>query len=95
MMHCRTVNSRTCFERSRRASWNDSRLDDIQSHQQLRTLTDSIPLMRIKALKVDIDINVGHENAKQLLLQAVKNNFSLRSVDGKERLQIGSERGYL
>ena len=39
--------------------------------------------MRIKVLKVDIDINIDHENAKQLLLQAVKNNFSLRSVDGK------------
>ena len=38
--------------------------------------------MRIKVLKVYIGIDVDHENAKQLLLRAVKNNFSLRSVDG-------------
>jgi len=52
------------------------------SHQQLRSLTDSIPLMRIKKLKIDVDGDryVEEEDAKQLLLQAVKNNFSLRSV---------------
>ena len=54
----------------------------IQTQQQLRTLTDSIPLMRIKALYVVVDIDFGEENYKQLFLQAAKNNFSLRFVDG-------------
>jgi len=54
----------------------------IQSQQQLRTLTDSIPLMRIKELQVVIADDFVEENIKQLLLQAVKNNFSLRSVQG-------------
>ena len=55
----------------------------VRSHQQLRTLTDSIPLMRtIKKLEIDVDGDryVEEEDVKQLLLQAVKNNFSLRSV---------------
>ena len=56
----------------------------VHSHQQLRALTDSIPLMRIKVLEVVVESESGFggENYKQLLLQAVKNNFSLRSVDG-------------
>jgi len=68
------------------------KIGDINSHQQLRTLTDSIPLMHVKVLKVESDINVGHENAKQLLLQAVKNNFSLQSVDCKDFGHNGFER---
>ena len=58
----------------------------IETQQQLRTLTDSIPLMRIKALCVVIDINFGEENYKQLFLQAAKNNFSLRFIKGNSAL---------
>jgi len=56
----------------------------IQSQQQLQTLTESIAKMRIKILKVDFT-NPVEENDRQLLLVAVKNNFSLRSVDGNQR----------
>jgi len=38
--------------------------------------------MRVKELQVVISGNIDEENGKQLLLQAVKNNFSLRSVQG-------------
>ena len=55
----------------------------IRSQQQLRTLTESIPKMRIKELKVVIDTNIGAGNMKQHLLSAAQNNFSLQSVDGK------------
>ena len=37
--HFRTFNSRTCFEPSKRASWNDSRLEAFETQQQLQTLT--------------------------------------------------------
>jgi len=51
----------------------------VQSHQQLHALADSIPLMRVKELKVVFDSEFDEENAKHVLLQAVKSNFSLRS----------------
>ena len=57
-------------------------IGDIESHEQLRTLTESIPRMRVKELQVVIATDEQTVN-KQLLLQAVRNNFSLRSVDGK------------
>jgi len=58
------------------------KIGDIQSQQQLLTLTESIPLMRIKVLQLDIDIRDEKEerNCKADLLRAVKNNFSLRAV---------------
>ena len=66
-------------------------IGNIESHEQLRTLTDSIPRMRVK--KLQVVIAGGEQNVnKQLLLQAVKNNFSLRSVDGKESRPFGRER---
>jgi len=52
----------------------------IEFPQQLRTLTESIPLMRVKDLKVIIASYFDEGNAKPLLLRAIKNNFSLRSV---------------
>ena len=55
----------------------------IQSQEQLRTLTESIPKMRIKELQVVISNAVDQEDTKPLLLLAIKNNFSLQSVDGK------------
>ena len=55
----------------------------IQSPEQLRTLTDSIPLMRVKELQVVMASDFDVEDAKPLLLQAIKNNFSLLSVKGK------------
>jgi len=55
----------------------------IQSQEQFQILTASIPLMRIKGLEIEVDSDRYDEaNVKQLLLQAVKNNFSLRSVQG-------------
>jgi len=55
----------------------------IQSQEQFQILTASIPLMRIKGLEIEVDSDRYDEaNVKQLLLQAVKNNFSLRSVHG-------------
>ena len=57
-------------------------IGDIESHEPLRTLTESIPRMHVKELQVVFDSDFDAENAKQLLLQAVKNNFSLRSVQG-------------
>ena len=61
-------------------------IGSIQSHEQLRNLTDSIPKMRIKELQVEFSSPRVEENDKQLLLLAVKNNFSLRSVDGNRAL---------
>ena len=62
-------------------------IGSIQTRQQLQTLTQSIPSMRIR----ELDIVFGwhrrnlpeHVNPRQELLQAVKNNFTLRSVKGK------------
>ena len=59
-------------------------IGDIQFQQELRTLSGYIPkMMRIKELHVVTAIPVVEEIDKQVLLQAVKNNFSLRFVDGK------------
>ena len=57
-------------------------IGDIESHEQLRTLTESIPRMRVKELQVVTASDEQNVN-KQLLLQALRKNFSLRSVDGK------------
>ena len=54
----------------------------IQSLQQLRALADSIPLMRIKKLHIVFAGDFDGGNPKPLLFQAIKNNFSLRSVHG-------------
>ena len=53
----------------------------IRSQPRLQSLTQSIPLMRIKELQVVIGGGL-EENEKQVLLLAVMNNFSLRSVHG-------------
>jgi len=60
-------------------------IGDIGSHEQLRALADSIPLMRLKELKVGFSSYFGDENIEHVLLQAVKNNFSLRSIRGERR----------
>jgi len=67
-------------------------IGDIQSQQQLHTLTDSIPLMPIKKLEIGVngDRYDEEENVKQLLLQAVKKNFSLRSVHAYSRSGLDS-----
>jgi len=62
-------------------------IGDIESHEQLRTLTESIPRIRVKELQGVIRMLIGEENAKRDLIMAVKNNFSLRSVDGKRALE--------
>jgi len=53
----------------------------IWSQPRLQSLTQSIPLMRIKELQVVIGGGF-EENGKQVFLLAVMNNFSLRSVHG-------------
>ena len=58
-------------------------IGDIESRELLQSLRESIPKMRIKQLHVVISDAVHDENDKQLLLQAVKNNFSLRSIRGE------------
>ena len=56
----------------------------IQSQQQLQTLTQSIPSMKLKELEVGFrDDEFDRETIKQALLQAVKNNFSLHTVKGE------------
>ena len=67
----------------------------IQSQQQLQTLTQSIPSMKIEELEVAftdaVDSDDEEEEVSQLsretieqgLLQAVKNNFSLHTVKGE------------
>ena len=63
------------------------RIGYIQTPQQLQTLTESIPSMKLKELEVhfrDDEDEAGgefdRETIRQDLLQAVKNNFSLLSV---------------
>ena len=55
----------------------------IRSQQELQTLTQSIPSMKLKELEVDIHGHLITENSRQGLLQAARNNFSLRRVKGK------------
>ena len=57
----------------------------IESHEQFRALVDSIPLMRVKELKVEFASDFDEENIKHVLLQAVKNNFSLQFIWGEHR----------
>jgi len=52
----------------------------IQSNQQFLALADSIPLMRVKELKVVFEWDFDGGNIEHVLLQAVKYNFSLRSI---------------
>jgi len=59
----------------------------ITTLQQLQTLTRSIPSMKLKELRVDFwddddeaEDEFDQESIRQDLLQAVKNNFSLRGV---------------
>ena len=60
-------------------------IGQFRSHEQFRALTQSIPSMRIKELELTFvsDRLINEETAKRDLLQAVKNNFSLRSVIGE------------
>jgi len=63
------------------------KIGTIHSQQQLQTLTESIPSMRIRELDVAFggQILLGNPNLKHNLLLAIKNNFSLHSVKGKMR----------
>jgi len=60
------------------------KIGTIRTQQQLQTLTQSIPSMRIRELEVFFWGQILHENAdpRQNMLLAIKNNFSLRSVKG-------------
>jgi len=49
----------------------------IESLYQIQTLTQSIPLMKLKELEIDFAYFIA-EALKRDLLHAVKNNFSLR-----------------
>ena len=58
----------------------------IQTPQQVQTLTDTIPSMKLKELELELfcedeDDEFSRETIRQDLLHAVKNNFSLRSVE--------------
>ena len=58
----------------------------IQTPQQVQTLTDTIPSMKLKELVLELfcedeDDEFSPETIRQDLLHAVKNNFSLRSVE--------------
>jgi len=57
----------------------------IVTQQQLQTLSQSIPTMRIRELDVQFDGQILREpvNPRQNLLRAIRNNFSLRSVKGQ------------
>ena len=67
----------------------------LETQQQLRTLTQSIPLMRIKELQVVVASSFRARNVKQDLLLAVMNNFSLRVVKGNRlhssHVRLGAE----
>ena len=65
------------------------KIGQFRSHEQLQTLTQSIPSMRIKELTIVFDSNIDEGAAKREVLQAVKNNFSLRSVKGEEAFRRG------
>ena len=62
-------------------------IGSIDTPHQLQTLTQSVPLMRIRELEVAVAGQFRREdvNSRQDLLHAVKNNFSLRSVKGTMR----------
>ena len=57
----------------------------IETPQQLQTLTQSIPSMRIRELEVAFWLQNLDENANptQNLLLAIKNNFSLRIFESR------------
>jgi len=55
----------------------------FDSNENLQVLTQSIPLMHIKELTIEFSDLIIEENAKREVLQAVKNNFSLRSVESR------------
>jgi len=57
----------------------------IVTQQQLQSLSQSIPTMRIRELDVQFDGQILREpvNPRQNLLRAIRNNFSLRSVKGQ------------
>jgi len=54
----------------------------IRTEEQFQSLLSNIPVMKIRKLEFDLDLLVRDgENRKQALLQAVKQNFSLRSLN--------------
>jgi len=63
------------------------KIGTIRSQQQLQTLTQSIPSMKLEELEVVFieaqEDEFDQETIKQVLFQAVKNNFSLRTVKGE------------
>ena len=59
------------------------KIGHFRSHDQFQALTESIPSMRIKELIIVFTILIDEGNAKREVLQAVKNNFSLRSVESR------------
>jgi len=57
----------------------------ISSQQQLGSLTNNIPEMKLKDFEVVVRTNLNSPTTKEALLEAVRNNFCLRSVVGKVR----------
>jgi len=72
------------------------KIGTIQTRQQLQTLTQNIPLMRIKELEINFEYGdedgeegeLSRETIRQDLLHAVKNNFSLRTVKAEVFTEI-------
>ena len=61
------------------------KIGEIHSHAELQALTQSIPSMYIRELTIVFGIPLrGEETAAREFLQAVKHNFSLRSVKGEQ-----------
>ena len=58
------------------------KIGQIYSYKQLQSLRQSIPSMRIKELKIVFHSQIEEENAKEGLLEAVKDNFSLQALIG-------------
>ena len=79
------VQFRNLLRAVEKSKLNHFGIGHIQYVQELRVLADSIPLMRIKELQVVISSGYYNNsaNAKQALIMAVKNNFSLRSVEAR------------
>ena len=74
-------------------------IGNMRTRQQLQLLTSSIPKLKARELEVWLDIDDDDEdNVKQELLQAAKNNYSLRSFEvgwfriGRDPREVFNER---
>ena len=64
----------------------------ISSQQELESLTNIIPAMKVKDFEVTVVSSLNNRTTKDALLEAVQNNFCLRTVTGK--VQSGNSIGH-